>query len=79
MAQAGHHPRAGISARFVPPLTPPRESGNGFLYTAGVRTVNMPLSARQVLEDHLEQFVGPGNDASLFVGRTGQPLRPRSI
>jgi integrase len=46
---------------------------------AGVRTVNMPVSALRVIEDHLEDFVGPGAHASLFVGRTGQPLRPRGI
>jgi integrase len=46
---------------------------------AGVRTVNMPLSALRVIEDHLEEFVGLGVQASLFVGRTGQPLRPRGI
>jgi integrase len=46
---------------------------------AGVRTVNMPASALRVIEDHLEEFVGGGVHASLFVGRTGQSLRPRAI
>ena len=53
-------------------IGPPKSS-------ADVRTVNMPRSALRVLEDHLEDFVGPGRHASLFVGRTGQPLRPRGI
>jgi len=38
----------------------------------------MPPSALRVLEDHLDDFVGP-SDAPLFVGRTGQPLRLRGI
>jgi integrase len=46
---------------------------------AGVRTVHMPTSALRVIEDHLDDFVGPGLHVSLFVGRTGQPLRPRGI
>jgi integrase len=33
----------------------------------------------RVLENHLEKLVGPGIHAYLFVGRTGQPLRPRGI
>jgi len=46
---------------------------------AGVRTVHMPPSAMQVLGDHLSSFVGPADDAPLFVGRTGLPLRPQGL
>jgi integrase len=46
---------------------------------AGIRTVNMPASALTQLELHLEAFVASSADASLFVGRTGHPLRPRGL
>ena len=46
---------------------------------AGVRTVHMPPSAMAVLAEHLSSFVGARADASLFVGRTGLPLRPQGL
>ena len=46
---------------------------------AGVRTVHMPPSAMEVLEDHLLSFVGAAVDAPLLVGRTGLALRPQGL
>jgi integrase len=46
---------------------------------AGVRTVHMPLSAMEVLEEHLRSFVGREVDAPLFIGRTGLALRPQGL
>ena len=47
--------------------------------TAGVRTVHMPPSAMAALEDHLRHFVGSDDDAPVFVGRSGLPLRPQGL
>ena len=44
---------------------------------AGVRTVHMPPSAMQVLQEHLRSFVCAAVDAPFFVGCTGLPLRPQ--
>jgi integrase len=39
----------------------------------------MPSSVMPVLEDHLSRFVGPESDAPLFVGATGERLRPSNF
>jgi hypothetical protein len=43
------------------------------------RRVYMPSSVIPVLEDHLRRFVGPQIDAPLFVGATGERLRPSNF
>jgi integrase len=43
------------------------------------RKVYIPSSVIPALEDHLRRFVGPESDAPLFVGATGQRLRPSNF
>jgi integrase len=43
------------------------------------RKVFMPSSVMPVLEDHLNRFVGPKSDAPLFIGATGERLRPSNF
>jgi integrase len=43
------------------------------------RRVYLPSSVIPALEDHLRRFVGPESDAPLFVGATGQRLRPSNF
>jgi integrase len=43
------------------------------------RKVFMPSSVMPALEDHLRRFVGPESDAPLFVGATGERLRPSNF
>jgi integrase len=42
---------------------------------AGRRTVTMPAAIRQELREHLRTFVGADDDALVFTGVTGAPLR----
>lgn len=41
---------------------------------AGTRTITLPPFVVEELERHLEQFVGPGPSARVFVGEKGGPL-----
>ena len=43
------------------------------------RKVYLPSSVMPALEDHLRRFVGPESDAPLFVGATGERLRPSNF
>ncbi len=43
------------------------------------RMVYLPSSVMPALEDHLRRFVGPEGDAPLFVGATGERLRPSNF
>ena len=43
------------------------------------RRVYMPSSVMSALEDHLKCFVSPDGDAPLFVGATGERLRPSNF
>ena len=43
------------------------------------RKVYLPNSLLSALEDHLCRFVGPQGDAPLFVGATGERLRPSNF
>ena len=43
------------------------------------RKVYLPSSLLPALEDHLRRFVGPESDAPLFVGATGERLRPSNF
>ena len=43
------------------------------------RKVYMPSSVMPALEDHLRRFVGPENDAPLFLGAPGLRLRPSNF
>ena len=43
------------------------------------RKVYMPSSVMPALEDHLRRFVGPESDAPLFIGATGERLRPSNF
>lgn len=43
------------------------------------RTVHVPSDVLAVLTCHLDTFVDPRDDAPLFTGKTGQPLRPSSF
>ena len=43
------------------------------------RKVYMPSSVMPALESHLRRFVGPENDAPLFLGATGLRLRPSNF
>lgn len=47
--------------------------------TAGRRTVHLPPDALDALRAHLDQFVGPADDAWLFKGSRGQPVHPRTL
>jgi hypothetical protein len=46
---------------------------------AGVRTLVGPPNVLAVLEDHLERFVGPGADSSLFGTSNGTELSSRNF
>ena len=43
------------------------------------RKIYMPSSVMPALEGHLRRFVGPENDAPLFLGATGHRLRPSNF
>jgi integrase len=43
------------------------------------RKVYLPSSLLPALEHHLTHFVGPGSDAPLFLGATGERLRPSNF
>ncbi len=46
---------------------------------AGRRTVHLPDQAARATVDHLARYVGADPDAYLFTGRTGQPMRPKTL
>lgn len=46
---------------------------------AGVRTVHLPDHAVRAVKDHLANFVMTDPDALLFTGRSGAPLRPKTL
>ncbi|HEX3796597.1 MAG TPA: site-specific integrase, partial [Acidimicrobiales bacterium] len=43
------------------------------------RRVHLPRSVVPIIEDHLERFVGPESEAPMFVGATGERLRPSGL
>ena len=43
------------------------------------RKVYLPSSVMPALEDHLREFLGPESDAPLFMGATGERLRPSNF
>ena len=43
------------------------------------RRVHLPRNVMSIVEDHLQCFVGPAEDAPMFVGSTGEPLRPSGL
>jgi len=43
------------------------------------RTVHLPSNVLPAIESHLDRFVGPEEHSPLFVGATGEPLRPSGL
>jgi integrase len=43
------------------------------------RRIYLPRSVMPEVEHHLQRFVGPREDSPLFVGATGEPLRPSGL